>query len=167
MPALRKERKLPSRAAAAGAPVDHDFVSRRVKRHLAELEKTNYSEQGTAANVFRQNADDDADEASGRGTASYSSEDPQGRKRKKTMAVRSLLLYRKSLATLLEENEGEQFPKPTYTYMTAAARPSTFPPLQLCSVCGYKGKYVCGKCGMRFCDLGCKAIHEDNRCEKR
>ncbi|KAK4046036.1 hypothetical protein OIV83_006407 [Microbotryomycetes sp. JL201] len=153
--------------AAATALADHDFVSRRVKRHLAELEKTNYSEQGTSTKLFRQPTDDDTDEAGGRGSTSYSSEDPQGRKRKKTMAVRSLLLYRKSLTTLMEENDGDQFPKSTYTYATAAARPSVFPPLQLCSVCGYRGKYVCGKCGMRFCDLGCKAIHEDNRCEKR
>lgn len=58
-------------------------------------------------------------------------------------------------------------PKGKYSYITAAAPPSRSPPLQLCSVCGYKGKYGCQRCGLRYCDLGCKGIHDESRCERR
>ncbi|KAK4046786.1 hypothetical protein OIO90_006428 [Microbotryomycetes sp. JL221] len=93
-----------STAANAG-PSDTDFVSRRVKRHLAELERTNYTEQAVAQSAFSQGTEESED-APARGAATYHSEDPQGRKRKKTMAVRSLLLYRKTLTALQEENVG-------------------------------------------------------------
>lgn len=58
-------------------------------------------------------------------------------------------------------------PKGKYTYTTASAPPSRHPPLQLCSVCGYRGTYGCMRCGLKYCDLGCKGIHEESRCERR
>lgn len=113
-----------------------------------------------------------------------------GRKRKRSMAVRSLLMYRKNFATLLaesvcplhshREDAGEHllsgFPerqqlhdKPARepTYLTAAAPPSQRPRLPLCSVCGYKGKYTCLRCGLRYCDIGCQQTHDESRCERR
>ncbi|GAA5944782.1 Vps71p [Sporobolomyces koalae] len=54
-----------------------------------------------------------------------------------------------------------------YNYLTIASEPSTKPPVQMCSVCGYRGKYVCRKCGNRVCDLGCKVTHDESRCERR
>lgn len=104
------------------------------------------------------------------------------------MAVRSLLMYRKNFATLLNEAvrliQKPLFPcrpltvtppaqqladKPADepTYLTAAAPPSRRPPLFLCSVCGYKGKYTCIRCGLRYCDIGCRQTHDDSRCERR
>lgn len=60
-----------------------------------------------------------------------------------------------------------QAPKTQSNYLTAVAPPSKFPPLQLCSVCGYKGKYTCSMCGLKVCDLGCRAVHDETRCERR
>jgi zinc finger HIT domain-containing protein 1 len=105
------------------------------------------------------------------------------------MAVRSLLMYRKNFATLLAESV--RTPSPSCTsrvcspalwmcwqqlrdkpagepsYLTAAAPPSQRPPMPLCSVCGYKGKYTCLRCGLRYCDIGCRQTHDESRCERR
>ncbi|GAA5991624.1 hypothetical protein JCM11641_001492 [Rhodosporidiobolus odoratus] len=161
----RKDRRQPTRAAAPSAVIaDSEYVARRVKRHLNDLERTNYTEPTTGPTAYGEDNDDD----SSKGPSALSDEkDAQGRKKKRPMAVRSLLMYRKNLATLLDESSLSNRPKNQPTYLTAVAPPSARPPLQLCSVCGYKPKYACMRCGLKYCDIGCRTTHDESRCERR
>jgi zinc finger HIT domain-containing protein 1 len=100
------------------------------------------------------------------------------------MNIRTALLYRKNLATLIDESvrpfslamaplrlTGRQriaaLPPEIPTYLTAVAPAPTLPPRIFCSVCGYWGRYKCMKCAMPYCDLNCRAVHVDTRCDKR
>lgn len=97
-------------------------------------------------------------------------------------------MYRKTLATLLDESVSFDLfllpqppnikrlhslqnlasqPKSNHSYITAVAPPSQFPPLILCSVCGYNGNYSCRRCGLKYCDMGCQQVHDETRCERR
>ncbi|GAA5833614.1 hypothetical protein JCM11251_003182 [Rhodosporidiobolus azoricus] len=159
----KKDRRQPQRAAAPSAIIaDSEYVARRVKRHLNDLERTNYTEPTTGPTAYGEGDD----EAKGP-TALENEKDAAGRKKKKSMAVRGLLMYRKNLATLLEESNISSLPASKPNYLTAVAPPSLRPPLQLCSVCGYRGKYACMRCGLRYCDVGCKTTHDESRCERR
>ncbi|GJJ72765.1 zinc finger HIT domain-containing protein 1 [Entomortierella parvispora] len=80
------------------------------------------------------------------------------------------ILQRKPLNQLLDEsgqlNVHFQRQEEPLNYVTASMGPSRYPDRQFCSVCGWKGKYRCGRCGMRYCDLRCLKTHEDTRCMK-
>ena len=110
------------------------------------------------------------------------------KKKKSTMSVRTALLYRKNLATLIEESVRNAIscssfgnlltflllvqniaclPPSVPTYLTALTPPSVYPPRMLCSVCGYWGAYKCRRCAMPYCDRNCEAVHAETRCEKR
>lgn len=105
------------------------------------------------------------------------------KKKKSSMNVRTAILYRKGLATLIDESvsgarpaqrsadtdhQGVASLAPTQpSYLTASASASAVPPRMLCSVCGYKGAYRCNKCGMSYCDLRCGQVHDETRCERR
>ncbi|BGP20457.1 hypothetical protein JCM10213_001534 [Rhodosporidiobolus nylandii] len=160
----KKDRRQPTRAAAPSAVIaDSEYVARRVKRHLNDLERTNYTEPTTGPTAYGEAGDEDNKGP----TALADEKDAQGRKKKKSMAVRSLLMYRKNLATLLQESNLSSLPPTTPSYLTCAAPPPARPPLQLCSVCGYKPKYACMRCGLKYCDVGCKTTHDESRCERR
>ncbi|BGO95892.1 hypothetical protein NBRC10512v2_007600 [Rhodotorula toruloides] len=149
------------RAANPSAVIaDSEYVARRVKRHLNDLERTNYTEPTTGPSAYGE-ADDESKGPTALG------KDDDGKKRKRSMAVRSLLMYRKNLAALLDEsNLSEALPNQP-NYLTAAAPPSRHPPLAICSVCGYTGKYSCLRCGLKYCDIGCRTTHDESRCERR
>ncbi|GAA6051599.1 hypothetical protein JCM3770_003490 [Rhodotorula araucariae] len=159
----KKDRRQPTRAAQPSAVIaDSEYVARRVNRHLADLERTNYTEPTTGPSAY---LDDDANAPS----QLAKDDNDSGRKKKKSMAVRSLLMYRKNLATLLSESDLAARPESSAdaTYLTAAAPPSARPPLQLCSVCGYRPRYTCLRCGLKYCDVGCRTTHDESRCERR
>ncbi|GAA6016006.1 hypothetical protein JCM10207_006835 [Rhodosporidiobolus poonsookiae] len=159
----KKDRRQPQRAAAPSNIIaDSAYVARRVERHLTDLERTNYTEPTTGPSAYG-----DGDDDSKGPSALADEKDAAGRKKKKSMAVRSLLMYRKNLSTLLNEADLSSLPKGQPTYLTVAAPPSKRPPLQLCSVCGYKGRYACLRCGVKYCDVGCKTTHDESRCERR
>ncbi|TNY21544.1 hypothetical protein DMC30DRAFT_196679 [Rhodotorula diobovata] len=169
----KKDRRQPTRAAQPSAILaDSEYVARRVKRHLADLERTNYTEPTTGPTAYGDvrgaagaGAGGGDDEAEG---PSQLAKDDGARKKKSTMAVRTLLMYRKNLAALLAESD---LPPPseskTPNYLTAAAPPPARPPLRLCSVCGYKPRYACLRCGLAYCDIGCRVTHDESRCERR
>ena len=53
------------------------------------------------------------------------------------------------------------------SYSSARADPSTRRARRVfCEICGYWGKYRCYKCNARYCDLDCKATHDETRCER-
>ncbi|KAI9000518.1 hypothetical protein BD414DRAFT_511218 [Trametes punicea] len=168
-------RRQPTRQTQnSDAPLDPDVLAKRTKRHLDELERSNYSEPaGTGGG-----GEDEEDEgvalggrtAKGRARQTTISDKRHwdGKKPKKsTMNVRTAILYKKSLAVLIEESGIEQMPPGVPTYLRAVSSPSREPPRMLCSVCGYWGKYKCRRCAMPYCDMSCEGVHKETRCERR
>ncbi|KZT29707.1 hypothetical protein NEOLEDRAFT_1174725 [Neolentinus lepideus HHB14362 ss-1] len=161
----RPRRQVQVEAAAARAHIDPELIAKRTKRHLDELERSNYTESST---LFASADDEDQDRgpaARGRARQTISDKREHGRKKKSTMNIRTAVLYRKNLATLIDESGIAALPGPTY--LTAAVPPPNEPPRLICSVCGYWGKYKCKKCAMPYCDLNCEAVHDETRCERR
>ncbi|THH18122.1 hypothetical protein EW146_g2814 [Bondarzewia mesenterica] len=126
--------------SVAKPPVGSEVVSKRTKRHLDELERSNYAEpSGLYAGV-----EDDEEEtgktAKGRARQTISDKrnisagGPGAKRKKSTMNVRTAILYRKRLAELIEESRIADFPATVPTYLTAAAAPPKEPPRMLCSV---------------------------------
>ncbi|GAA99486.1 uncharacterized protein L969DRAFT_93946 [Mixia osmundae IAM 14324] len=169
-------RKQPARAAAVlAAHQGQSLLSeeRRAisnKRHLDDLEKSNYTEPGVSSSAARGGNIDglDGDEGAERPTGSRhlraAAEEGSKRRKKMTTAVRMLLMYSKNYNTLVSE---ANLPLDQPNYRTAQAKPSRYPPLRLCSVCGSKPAYSCIRCGIEYCDLTCRATHDESRCERR
>ncbi|EED81186.1 predicted protein [Postia placenta Mad-698-R] len=164
-------RRQPARKAhAASHQLDLEVIAKRTKRHLDELERSNYAEP--SGNLF---ALDDDDEAGGgrsaKGRARQTISDKREwaglKKKKSTMNVRTAVLYKKSLATLIDESGIANYPSDVPTYLTAVVPPPREPPRLLCSVCGYWGKYKCKRCAMPYCDMNCEGVHNETRCERR
>lgn len=95
-------------------------------------------------------------------------------------------MYRKNLPTLIKESvrryrfhsllygwtltnvQGLAELGPAHpNYLTAAAPPPKRPPIKLCEICGYLGRYTCTRCGIAYCEISCQAIHDETRCERR
>ncbi|KAI9570533.1 hypothetical protein HD554DRAFT_2203888 [Boletus coccyginus] len=150
-----------------------DLIAKRTKRHLDELERTNY-----AASSLLNEPDSDP-EASSNQKSKFRARQTvisdkrtfptvnAAKKKKSTMNVRTAILYRKGLAALLDESGLASLAPTQPSYLTASAPASAVPPRMLCSVCGYKGAYRCKKCGMSYCDLRCGQVHDETRCERR
>lgn len=148
-----------------------EIIAKRTKRHLDELERSNYAETNLLA------GEDDEEGVSKKGRARQTISDKRNlnilgssaaaKKKKSTMSVRTALLYRKNLATLIEESNIASLPPSIPTYLTSITPPSAYPPRMLCSVCGYWGAYRCRRCAMPYCDRNCEAVHAETRCEKR
>ncbi|KAL3991160.1 HIT zinc finger family protein [Acanthocheilonema viteae] len=51
-------------------------------------------------------------------------------------------------------------------YNAARAPPSCIPPRQFCAACGFFSKYTCIRCGVRYCSINCRDLHNDTRCLK-
>ncbi|KAL0954657.1 hypothetical protein HGRIS_003608 [Hohenbuehelia grisea] len=150
------------------SPLDQDVLAKRRKKHLDELERSNYSEPTLL------NAGDGEDDAAGpsKGRARQIISDKRnlnivGKKKKSTMSVRTALLYRKNLSMLIEEADLAHYPPSVPTYLTAVTPPPSTPPRMICSVCGYWGRYKCRRCAMPYCDRSCESVHDETRCERR
>ncbi|KAI0749499.1 hypothetical protein C8Q80DRAFT_1162332 [Daedaleopsis nitida] len=177
MPPTRRQ---PARQAQnQSGPLDPDVIAKRTKRHLDELERSNYSEPagvGAATGAGGDLDDDDEGVAPGgrstKGRARQATISDKrhwdGKKPKKsTMNVRTAILYKKNLSVLLDESGIEHMPPDVPTYLRAVAPNSREPPRLLCSVCGYWGKYKCKRCAMPYCDINCEGVHNETRCERR
>ncbi|KAI0787865.1 hypothetical protein C8Q74DRAFT_1254468 [Fomes fomentarius] len=160
----------------SNAPLDSDIITKRTKRHLDELERSNYSEPtGSSGAGAEVDGDDEGAAPGGRtakgrarqATISDKRQWDGKRPKKSTMNVRTAILYKKNLTVLLEESGIEHMPPGVPTYLRAVAPPAREPPRLLCSVCGYWGKYKCKRCAMPYCDLNCEGVHNETRCERR
>ncbi|KAI0077883.1 hypothetical protein K474DRAFT_1642420 [Panus rudis PR-1116 ss-1] len=150
---------------ASSVQYDPEVIAKRAKRHLDELERSNYAEPSGAFGV-----DEEEDGGGRKGRARQTISDKKtdgGRKKKSTMAVRTAVLYKKTFTQLVEESGIMYLPAGTPTYLTAVTPPPREPPRLICSVCGYWGRYRCRRCGMAYCDRNCEETHEDARCERR
>ncbi|XP_022891724.1 SWR1 complex subunit 6-like [Olea europaea var. sylvestris] len=68
---------------------------------------------------------------------------------------------------LLNEANLESLPPHVPSYFRAAVGPpSPVTRRHFCTVCGFSANYTCIQCGMRFCSIKCRAIHNDTRCLK-
>ncbi|CAH9132246.1 unnamed protein product [Cuscuta epithymum] len=73
----------------------------------------------------------------------------------------------KSFLELLNEANLESLPPHVPTYLRAAVGPpSSSSRRHFCTVCGFSAHYACVQCGMRFCSIRCRTIHNDTRCLK-
>ncbi|KIY43815.1 hypothetical protein FISHEDRAFT_67613 [Fistulina hepatica ATCC 64428] len=163
-------------AALLASVLVPDVLAKRMKRHLDDLERSNYVEPGLLSGVAGPSSDDGSFKytkgrarqliCDKRGGVKLAGNSPAANKKKKsTMSVRTALLYHKSLSTLIDESKIAAMPGPTY--LTAASPPSAYPARMLCSVCGYFGHYRCLRCAMPFCDRNCESVHNETRCERR
>ncbi|KZT51743.1 hypothetical protein CALCODRAFT_525591 [Calocera cornea HHB12733] len=158
MPPKRgSERKQPQRTTQLSL----DYLARRTRRYLDELERVNYHKFGDSADDKERLAVTEGRRAGPAGKAKTAAGG-----RKSTMGVRQLLLYRKGLATLIDESGLKDLPASTPTYLSAAAPPPSEPRLRFCVSCGYWGAYRCQKCGDEFCSIRCGEWHRELRCGK-
>ncbi|KAI0067390.1 hypothetical protein BV25DRAFT_1867864 [Artomyces pyxidatus] len=164
-------RHQPARQAqAASQSLDAEVLAKRAKRRLDELERSNYAEPSVS---YLGLEDDEDTGKSGKGRARQTISDKRiltgagTKRRKSTMNIRTAILYRKNLTTLIDESGIADYSTNIPTYITAVTGPSQAPPRLLCSVCGYWGRYKCKKCTMPYCDLNCQGVHDETRCERR
>ncbi|EPQ52752.1 hypothetical protein GLOTRDRAFT_79912 [Gloeophyllum trabeum ATCC 11539] len=163
----RPRRQVQSTAANAQVWIDPDVLAKRTKKHLEELERSNYTEPSATLTGADDEEPERGSSVRGRARQTISDKREHGRKKKSTMNVRTALLYRKNLTTLIEESGISSLPANCPTYLTAVVPPPNEPPRLICSVCGYWGKYKCVRCAMPYCDLNCEAVHKETRCERR
>ncbi|KAK2460917.1 hypothetical protein APHAL10511_007387 [Amanita phalloides] len=124
-----------------------ELIAKRKKRHLEELERSNYSEQTLLA---YEEDDEGGRNAKVRARQTISDKrnlgmqgnSPAATKKKSTMNVRTALLYRKSLAMWIEESNLASLPPEMPTYLTAAVPPSPYPPRLLCSPSEDFGRWI-------------------------
>ncbi|KAA1467324.1 hypothetical protein DENSPDRAFT_832339 [Dentipellis sp. KUC8613] len=166
-------RRQPARKAQTAAHnLDTELLAKRTRRHLDELERSNYSEP-SASHLGLDDDEDGAAGKTGKGRARQAISDkrlaslPGAKRKKSTMNIRTAILYRKNLSTLIEESGIANLPPTVPTYLTVAAGPAREPPRLICTICGYWGRYKCMKCAMAYCDLNCQSVHDETRCERR
>ncbi|KAK7454443.1 hypothetical protein VKT23_011199 [Stygiomarasmius scandens] len=164
---LKRTRPQLSRKVNTASLLTSDVIAKRTKRHLDELERSNYAEPGLEVGE-----DEEESSKSFKGRArqvisdkrnlNLSGNSPAAKKKKSTMNVRTALLYR-----LISPQGIASMPSSIPTYLTAQTPPSSYPPRLICSVCGYWGRYKCQKCALPYCDQNCEAVHVETRCERR
>ncbi|KAF9453465.1 hypothetical protein P691DRAFT_755521 [Macrolepiota fuliginosa MF-IS2] len=175
MPPKRSRQQLARQVNLTNQALTPEVIAKRTRRHLDELERSNYSEANVAS-ISDDEGGDGGGSKHGRARQTISDKrtnlvipgtSPAALRKKSTMNVRTALLYKKNLATLIDESGLVSLPANTPNYLTAVAPPPTYPPRMLCSVCSYWGTYKCKRCAMPYCDLNCEKVHIDTRCEKR
>ncbi|KAF5097382.1 hypothetical protein D0Z00_002419 [Geotrichum galactomycetum] len=136
-------------AAAAHARIsDSASRQRAINKRLLELDRENYNEpaSGSLSSITGGGAARDLDPG----------------RRGSTPATRRILASRKTLTNLLDDD-----PAAARDTVLVLAAPPKYPlRLRLCSVCGFESKYVCARCGYRYCSLACDETHKETRCIK-
>ncbi|KAK9355989.1 hypothetical protein V1523DRAFT_403447 [Lipomyces doorenjongii] len=130
---------LPGRKKGPIRQSDSTGIQRAINRRLADLERENYND-GVRIEVPKS----EGSRSSG-----------------KSPAVRRILVSKKTLSNLFDEDETG-----TGEFYSAAVVPSRYPTRNLCSVCGYWGSITCIRCGARYCSLACEDTHRETRCFK-
>jgi zinc finger HIT domain-containing protein 1 len=135
-------------AAAAHARIsDSASRQRAINKRLLELDRENYNEPASGSLS-----------SSGGGAA----RDLDPGRRGSTPATRRILASRKTLTNLLDDD-----PAAARDTVLVLAAPPKYPlRLRLCSVCGFQSKYICARCGYRYCSLACDETHKETRCIK-
>lgn len=154
-----RTRKVAPKMAAALASSDN-----RTQAMLARLDAL----ESDNAVVEPQLLDDDDEASLDDEDQVFHKKYPKGTKRK-TRQAKALENKRapKSFLELLNEGNLESLPPHVPTYLRAAVGPpSSIARRHFCTVCGFSSTYTCVQCGMRFCSIKCRTIHNDTRCLK-
>lgn len=154
-----RTRKIAPKMAAALASSDN-----RTQAILARLDAL----ESDNAVVEPQLLDDDDEASLDDEDQVFHKKYPKGTKRK-TRQAKALENKRapKSFLELLNEANLESLPPHMPTYLRAAVGPpSSSSRRHFCTVCGFSSTYTCVQCGMRFCSIKCRTIHNDTRCLK-
>lgn len=154
-----RTRKIAPKMAAALASSDN-----RTQAMLARLDAL----ESDNAVVEPQLLDDDDEASLDDEDQVFHKKYPKGTKRK-TRQAKALENKRapKSFLELLNEANLESLPPHVPTYLRAAVGPpSSIARRHFCTVCGFSSTYTCVQCGMRFCSIKCRTIHNDTRCLK-
>lgn len=147
---------------------------RAIAKRLAELERENYSEGSSGTTRFEiPNMDALLDPAlqnssaldgvTGSGAKKRRSIKGGGQNNKSgsTASTRKILASRKTLLNLQDDDPASA--RDAAEVLAAAPR---YPVRHLCGICGSGGRYLCARCGLRYCSLGCDETHKETRCIK-
>lgn len=142
---------------------------RAVAKRLVELEKENYNDQYLRFEIPNLDALLDtslqtAGLAGGSGSTGKNKRrgiKTQTSKSGSTPSTRKILASRKTLLNLQDDD-----PASTRDTQQVLSVPPRYPVKHLCSMCGGGGKYLCSKCGLRYCSLACDDTHKETRCVK-
>nr|CAG4636619.1 EOG090X0GXS [Eubosmina coregoni]SVE70146.1 EOG090X0GXS [Eubosmina coregoni] len=124
---------------------------RRARKALEALEQDNFHDDPHANLVLSKKIPKFEESLDGK----------QTRRRKSKNFENFKQRYRKSLAQLLEEEQGNR-PEPP-NYVSAQVGASQFPERRFCAVCGFPSNYTCLSCGARYCCVKCLGTHTDTR----
>lgn len=78
-----------------------------------------------------------------------------------TPNTRKILASRKTLLNLEDDD-----PASARDVVEVLSVPPRYPVKHLCGICGSGGKYLCPRCGLRYCSLNCDETHKETRCIK-
>lgn len=153
-----KERKMAQRDVNRRV-MDATTRERRARKALESLEQDNFHDDPHADLVMSKKA---------LNLFQDESKDDEKEKKKEKRKTRTTEYYkqrfRKNFNQLLDE-DSVQRPDPP-NYFSAAAPPSSKAPRHFCAVCGFKAKYSCVVCGVRYCSIRCQETHQETRCLK-
>ncbi|XP_075493152.1 SWR1 complex subunit 6 [Primulina tabacum] len=155
-----RTRKVAPKMAAALSSTDN-----RTQAMLARLEAL----ENDNAGLETVQVDDDDEASLDDDDQAYQKKQNKSMKRK-TRQAKALENAKKAPRTFLEllhEANLESLPSHVPTYLRAAVGPpSSSARRHFCTVCGFSANYTCVQCGMRFCSIRCRNIHNDTRCLK-
>lgn len=146
---------------------DNATRQRAINKRLTELEKENYNDQYTRFEIPNIDAlIDTSIQTSGTGAPSSSknkrrSFKTQTSKSGSTPSTRKILASRKTLLNLRDDD-----PASAKDIVDVLSVPPRYPITHLCSMCGFESKYLCPRCGLRYCSMACDNTHKETRCIK-
>ncbi|KAJ4839802.1 SWR1 complex subunit 6 [Turnera subulata] len=156
-----RTRKVAPKMAAALASTDN-----RTQAAIARLEALENDNTGMDA---VEAVDDDEASLDDEDDVYVQKRHAKGTKRKtrQAKALENARRAPRNFLELLHEANLESLPPNVPSYLKAAVGPpSSTSRRHFCTVCGFSSNYTCVKCGMRFCSIRCKNIHDDTRCLK-
>ncbi|VDK85774.1 unnamed protein product [Onchocerca ochengi] len=151
-------------AAESTRVLDEITRKRRLRKQLEALEQDNFHEDPHAQLQWHKNIPKFEDDQLGQSSARKGDAEP-GKKKKKFKVEYFKQRFRKNFSALVEE---ESLSKSTEisgfdAYNAARAPPSCIPPRYFCAACGFFSKYTCMRCGVRYCSISCRDLHNDTR----
>ncbi|CAF1253661.1 unnamed protein product [Rotaria magnacalcarata] len=183
----RQTKENSSSTSSSNRVLDASTRARRAQKFLESLEQDNFHDDPTEASSFESTLTQEqiAKHLSNTSAFGYSrhskglileSDEPtitipnSSNKRRKVQFKHDVFKtrFRKNLQTLFDEQLGPNGDKSNEekNYYTIVAKPSKYPAIKLCSVCGVLSQYTCQMCGSLYCSLKCLDIHKDTRCLK-
>ncbi|KAK6113826.1 HIT zinc finger family protein [Brugia pahangi] len=147
--------------------LDEITRKRRLRKQLEALEQDNFHEDPHAQLQWHKNIPKFEDDQLGQSPA-RKGDSESGKKRKKFKVEYFKQRFRKNFSALVEEETLSKSMEISGfdAYNAARAPPSCIPPRQFCAACGFFSKYTCLRCGVRYCSISCRDLHNDTRCLK-